>query len=212
MKQKIFYNILDKKRLNFLILLKSFKKDFYLAGGTALALQFGHRDSVDFDFFTKKNINTVYLFKEIKKIFNNYKIVKIQEEKNTLSVIIEDDIKLSFFSYDYKLIKPTIKIQYFNLASINDIGCMKLSAIVSRAVNKDYIDLYYILQKINLNKLLQESKKKFSDIDIDLILKSLVFFRDIQKEPIKFKNDNKISLKEIEIYFKEKVKKYYENR
>lgn len=63
----MFYNILDKKRKDILPLFKSFKKDFYLAGGTALALQVGHRDSIDFDFFTQKTINTITLFKKLKK-------------------------------------------------------------------------------------------------------------------------------------------------
>ena len=95
----MFYNILDKKRLAILPLLKNFKKDFYLAGGTSLALQIGHRDSIDFDFFSPKDIDTKQLFFQIKEIFKNYKILNIQEEKNTLSVLINENIKLSFFTY-----------------------------------------------------------------------------------------------------------------
>jgi hypothetical protein len=80
----MFYNILDKKRLAILPLLKNFKADFYLAGGTGLALQLGHRDSIDFDFFLPKNIDTPKLFFTIRYIFKNHKILKVQEEKNTL--------------------------------------------------------------------------------------------------------------------------------
>ena len=85
----MFYNILDKKRLSILPLLNNFKKDFYLAGGTGLALQLGHRDSIDFDFFSKKDINTTELFLKIKQVFRGHKIKKVQEIKNTLTVFID---------------------------------------------------------------------------------------------------------------------------
>ena len=76
----MFYNILDKKRKNILPFLKNFKSDFYLAGGTALALQIGHRDSIDFDFFAPQDIDTKKLFEKIRDIFQDFEISKIQEE------------------------------------------------------------------------------------------------------------------------------------
>lgn len=205
----IFYSIFDKKRLIFLPLLKNFKRDFYLAGGTGLALQIGHRDSIDFDFFTEKDINTAKLFEQLKKVFKGYKIVKVQEEKNTLSVIIDDIIKLSFFTYKYKLVNKTIKTEYFDLSSITDIACMKLSAIVSRATNKDYVDIYYILKKIDLPVLLDKMKNKFPDMDVNVVLKSLVFFDDIEKEPLRFRNNNRVNFQEVKDYFKKEVKGLY---
>lgn len=201
----MFYNVLDKKRREILPLLKSFKKDFYLVGGTALALQIGHRDSVDFDFFSKKDINTKELFNKVKDVFRGHKILKIQEEENTLTVIIDDNIDLSFFGYKYKLIKPLIKEEYFNLASVEDIGCMKFSAIIGRKINKDYIDLYYILQKLKLRNLLDAAKRKMPELDSNLIIKNLVYFEDVESSPIKFRNNNKVSLKEVEKYIKRAV-------
>lgn len=66
----MYYGILDKKRIDILPLLKPFKKDFYLAGGTALALQIGHRDSIDFGFLKKNDFDVVktFLINEVKKI------------------------------------------------------------------------------------------------------------------------------------------------
>lgn len=204
----MFLNILDKKRLNILPLLKTLKKDFYLAGGTALALQLGHRDSIDFDFFIKKNIDTGKLFEKLKETFKNHQILKVQEEKNTLTVIINEEIKLSFFSYPYALIDKLIDTENFKIASIKEIGCMKLSAITSRATLKDYVDLYFILEKIKLPELLAKAEKKFPDLDTNLILKSLVYFDDLEKGPIKFKNNNKITLKEIKKSLEKKIKTY----
>ena len=76
--------------------------------------------------------------------------------------------------------------------SIKDIGCMKLSAIISRATNKDYIDLYYILQRVELLELLKWAEQKFPEIDTNLILKSLVYFEDVEVETINFKHNKEV--------------------
>lgn len=205
----MFYNILDEERLNILPLLKIFKEDFYLAGGTALALQLGHRDSVDFDFFSKNNIDTEELFKKLENIFKEYKIRKVQEEKNTLTIIAGENVKISFFTYEYQLLKPLIEEQYLNLASAEDIACMKLSAIVSRSTEKDYIDLYFILQKYSLSSLLELAQEKFPSVDKNLILKSLVYFDDITEEVIIFKNNKNVSFKRVKKFLIGESEKYF---
>ncbi|MBU4375122.1 nucleotidyl transferase AbiEii/AbiGii toxin family protein [Patescibacteria group bacterium] len=204
----MFYNILDKKRLSILPLLNAFKKDFYLAGGTALALQIGHRDSIDFDFFCPKDIDTKKLFNKIKEIFKGRKILKTQEEKNTLSVFIDGNIRLSFLAYKYKLNEKLIDEKNIKLASAADIGCMKLSAIAGRASSKDYIDLYFILKIIPLDKLIKKANKIMPELDANLILKSLVYFDDIEKEPINFKNNNNVDFQQVKKFLIAKVKKY----
>ena len=199
------YEILDNKRRNILPLLKEFKEDFYMAGGTALALQIGHRDSIDFDFFYQGDFDTTVLFTRIKKVFSDFRILKIQEDKNTLTVLIDDNIKISFFSYDYNLLKDKIEEENFYLASKEDIACMKLSAILGRASNKDYVDLYFILQEIDLSCLLDLANKKFSDIDINLILKSLVYFDDMEEEKMLYKNNFQIDFEDIKKFLIERV-------
>ncbi len=92
----MFYNILDKKRKSILPLFEPLKNEFYLAGGTALALQIGHRDSIDFDFFSDKDFDTKELFEKLEKIFSAYKIKKVQDEKNTLTIVVDDNVRLSF--------------------------------------------------------------------------------------------------------------------
>lgn len=201
------YHILDKKRKEILPLFKEFKRDFYLAGGTALALQIGHRRSIDFDFFSAKKFSSKELMERIKSAFNKYKIEQVQDEKNTLSVVV-NDVKLSFFHYPYPLIFRPKNIKYIKLASIKDIGCMKLSAIVSRAANKDYIDVYFILQNTSLRNLLRCAKKKMPELDENLILKSLVYFKDVEKEKIEFIADKKINFKTVENFLQDAVKKY----
>lgn len=202
----MFYDILDKKRLDLLPLFKNLKSDFYLAGGTALALQIGHRDSIDFDFFKEGEVDTQKLFSNLEGFVKGRHILKIQEERDTLGLIIDDNVKVSFFGYKYKLINELIHEENLNLASVGDIGCMKLSAITGRASSKDYVDLYYILQNVQLENLLEKASEKFSDLDRNLILKSLVYFEDVIFEPIMFKNNNHIDFEEIKKFLEEKVK------
>ena len=206
----MFYNILSRKRKAILPLFKSLKNDFYLAGGTALALQIGHRDSIDFDFFSKKSFDTNILFEKIKNIFKNenHKIQKVQDEENTLTVIADNDIKISFFAYNYPLLKPLITDKYLNIASIEDIACMKLSAITSRSTAKDYVDIYFVLQNKKLPVLLNFAQKKFPSLDRNLILKSLVYFDDVAEEPIIFKNNNVVSFNEVKASLQKAVKDF----
>jgi hypothetical protein len=206
----LFYDILDDQRKSLLPLFSDFKNDFYLAGGTGLALQLGHRDSVDFDLFSNKGFSTNELFEKITLAFPGKKIKNIQEEKDTLSILIEDKVKVSFFAYKYPLLEPLIKSEYFNLCSFLDIGCMKLSALISRAMQKDYVDLYFISQKVGLEKLLGSVEKKFPSLDYNLVLKSLVYFEDLVEEPINYKNNNEVDFEVIKSFFREKLKSYFD--
>ena len=191
------YEILDDKRRNILPLLAPLKDDFYLAGGTALALWLGHRDSVDFDFFTLKSFDTNSLFEQLRDIFQGHKLVKIQDEKDTITVIVDDEIKISFMTYRYKLLEDLRDEPFLRLAGVRDIACMKLSAIVGRASNKDYIDLFFILRKHALSEILADAERKFPQLDRNLILKSIVYFADIRQEPILFQSGREVSFSEV---------------
>ncbi len=203
----MFYDILDKKRLVVLPKLSFLKGRFYLAGGTGLALQLGHRDSVDFDFFTKENFDTFELYKELLQIFGQENVSKTLEEKNTLYVVLNGNIKLSFFSYPYSLLEPTVEEEFSDIASVADIGCMKLSAVVGRASEKDYIDLFFILKQISLTALLSKATEKMPDLDQNLILKSLIYFGDVEKEKIVFKHNFEVSFDTVKKFLEEEVKK-----
>ena len=176
---------LDNTRLTLLPKLIYFKNMwFYLAGWTALALQFWHRKSIDFDFFISEDINTEKLFKNILWEFIWYKVKKTHEENNTLYIEI-NDIKLSFMSYKYDLVENRIETEYLNIANFIDIWAMKLWAIQNRATNKDYVDLYYIFKKISLENLLQKFENKFWNIvSKNVIIKSITYFEDITYEDL----------------------------
>ena len=191
--------VLDKNRLELLPKLKYFKiLGFYLAGWTALALQFWHRQSIDFDFFIKSNIDTENLYENILEEFKNEKVIKTFEENNTLYIEI-NDIKISFMTYKYDLLEDFIQTEYINISSFIDIWAMKLWAIQNRATNKDYVDIYYILHKININELIWKFYRKFwKVVSENIILKSLVYFDDIDNEEL-IMND-KTTFEEIKKY------------
>ncbi|TSC55543.1 MAG: hypothetical protein G01um101418_865 [Parcubacteria group bacterium Gr01-1014_18] len=203
------YDILDSFRRDLLPAFGAFKGEFYLAGGTALALQLGHRDSFDFDFFKKEDFDPMALWKRLEKHFVPHSLQMIQNERNTLSVIIGEKVKLSFFSYDYPMIEPLLPEPYLNMAGMLDIGCMKLSAIIARATLKDYVDLYYILHNITLPSLLEKTALKFSHLDQNLVLKSLLYFEDVVEDPVIFKKDRDISWPAIQDFLKKEVGKIY---
>lgn len=198
--------VINKKTEQLLKLLTESKiiDNFYLAGGTALALQFGHRKSVDLDWFNKDNFDTQKLREELSKIGQ---IIIEAEEKNTLDLILSD-VKLTFLGYTYNLLFPLLDYQGIKLADYRDIACMKLDAVSSRGSKKDFIDIYFIFQKISFNELFELFEKKYNQIKFNRlhILKSLNYFADADKEPMPVMIKD-VSWREVKKYFKDLSKK-----
>jgi len=208
--QKLFIDILDEKRREILPLLKKFKGRFYLAGGTALALQLGHRDSIDFDFFTWNDFNSKLLFEELKELFSAHKVALIQAGNKTLNLTIDENIKLSFFCIKEKLLGPVIDFDFFDIASINDIACMKVVALL-RAELKDYVDLFYLFKQIPLEKVMENCKKKYSGFEEMVYLKAIASLEDINQGEILFKKGKKIEIEEIKKDLQKKANNYLRN-
>jgi len=178
-------------------------KGFYLAGGTGLALQLRHRISLDLDFFSKKKINPKTLIQKISTL-GRFSVEK--EEKDTL-IGIFNKTNVSFFTYNYPLLFPLIKIKKISVADIRDIGCMKISAISSRGSKKDFVDVFFICQSVSLKTLLALFEKKYKGVNYNMvhILKSLVYFDDARKDPMP-QMIKKISWPDIEEFFIKEVK------
>jgi hypothetical protein len=193
--------VLDKlKKLSIL-------KDFYLAGGTALALQIGHRRSVDLDFFTKKFPKRDLLLQELRPLNPSVS----QEAPGTMDLLI-NNVKVSFLEYKYPLLQPLVNYREINLANTIDIACMKLSAVSSRGSKKDFVDLYVILQKYELNKLINDFEEKYKGADYQKvhILKSLIFFDDADEEP-ELDYIKNIKWEAVKTSIENKVKNYLAN-
>ena len=199
----IHYHILDDERRGILPLLGELKSQFYLAGGTGLALQIGHRDSIDFDFFTETDFDTTLLFQKLEKIFTGRKIDEIQNETGTITIIIDNKIKMSFFYYPYKLLLPLIDEPFLKIASIADIAAMKVSAITSRATLKDYVDVFFIFDHLSFKKIMAYAREKMPFLDENFIRKSMVYFDDVKEEELIFKTSARPSMKDV----KERIKR-----
>lgn len=206
----MFWAILDEERRKALPALGSFRREgFYLARGTALALQIGHRDSVDFDFFKGEAFDTVRMFEHVLAAFPMTSVVKVQDERNTLSVIAVSSIKISFMSYPYPLLRPLVTADGLDVAGMVDIGCMKLSAITGRATLKDYVDLYFILHRMSLTELLDLCAVKLPQLDRALILKAMAYFDDLDDEPVRYIHGQQRSFEEVKRFLIAQAKTVY---
>jgi len=161
-------------------------QDFFLVGGTALALQLGHRISIDIDLFTQKNFDTKKLFL---KLNNNFDILDLTENANTLNFNIifpeksDNIVKIDLIKYSYPLINPILEFDKIRLLSVEDIIPMKLSAIAGRGSKKDFYDIYYLLKSHSLGRMFELFEIKFPNTNEFQILKSLTYFEDAEIEP-----------------------------
>lgn len=161
-------------------------KDFYLVGGTALALQLGHRISVDLDLFTEKDFNTEKIINKLEKQFSLTNLIK-QENTLNLNIIFpensENSIKIDLIKYSYPLINPVLEIDRIRLLSTEDIIPMKLSAIAGRGSKKDFYDIFFLLKSYSLDKMFDLFSQKFPNTNQFHVLKSLTYFDDADIEP-----------------------------
>lgn len=156
---------------------------FYLGGGTAVALHLGHRRSVDFDWFTCELIeDPLLLAEEARK--SGLSVQTIQTAHKTLHAVI-GGVRVSFFEYPYATIAEPKSWNGtpIELASLDDLGCMKLAAIAQRGSRKDFIDLYFIAREHKpLDELLRLYRTKYSTGDIAHALIGLTYFDDAEEE------------------------------
>ena len=202
--------ISKKTKANLEILIKkAMLKNFYLVGGTGAALQLKHRVSLDLDFFTKKNIDTKNL---IQKIKTQGKFSIERESENTL-IGIFNGTRLSFLKYDYPLLFDPKQIKGIKIADLRDIGCMKIDAVSSRGMKRDFVDLFFICREaISLKNLLSLFKKKYKSVNYNRlhILKSLVYFEDAENNPMP-RMILPTSWQEVKNFFKEEIRKINKN-
>jgi hypothetical protein len=160
------------------------ERHFYLAGGTALAIFLRHRQSLDLDWFTPQPLlDPMGLAQALRQAGVPFSTG--QTAPGTLHGQIED-LRVSFFEYRYPLLLPLVQWQEIgiSLASLDDLACMKLSAIAQRGSKKDFFDIYALCQAHrSLEELLERYLQKFSVADISPVLYGLVYFDDAETEP-----------------------------
>ena len=184
----LHYETVDEGTLGLLKQLHALEilSEMRLVGGTSLALQIGHRKSIDIDLFGNLSSDYDSLIDELKTLGE---VVPLKNSKNIHSLLI-NEIKVDIVNYKYKWLSNKISADNLCLATIHDIAAMKLNAIIGRGSKKDFIDLFFILKDYSLATIMGFYTKKYNDGSAFLVLKSLIYFEDAEIEEMPFMFNN----------------------
>lgn len=177
----------------------------YLGGGTACALQLGHRISVDLDFFTTEEFDAREFSQSLKRVG---KFKTDRQSWGTLLGTLEE-VRFSIFVYKYPVLYPYKHIFNINILDLRDIAAMKIDAISTRGLKRDFVDLYFICQKgISLKESLSFYNHKYGKLSSNLvhIQKSLVYFVDAEISPMP-KMLKPCKWEEVKRFFEKEVKR-----
>lgn len=185
---------------------KNYLKDFHLVGGTALALHLYHRKSADIDLFSNFSFDASLLLENIRQDFSyQLDLTAINTLKGSI-----DNIKVDFLAHRYPYLFEPVTLSGIVMLSLPDIAAMKLNAIsTSGQRSKDFIDLYYLLDHFDLNSLLSFYKKKYAQENDVFILKSIMYFDDVDLSdwPVLVK-DPQLQWKEVKRKLEKTVMQY----
>lgn len=175
----MYKDILTKNQRELLSLISTFSKNFYLVGGTAIALYLGHRQSIDFDLFTRSDIKNRGIKEKIKK--NRFSIQKVLYEDFIQLHLIVNSVKLTFYSYPYNIVAENDFDTIIKMPTLLDLAAMKAFALGRRAKWKDYVDLYFILkQRFTLDEISDRATQLFSKFfNKKQFCEQLSYFEDI---------------------------------
>ena len=178
--------ILTEKQIELLPLVKKFRENFILVGGTAIALQIGHRRSIDFDMFSFQEFNNLKIRKTIIK--NGYKIGKVYKDEEGQFTFFIDNVQFTFFHYPFKIDFPEKLENILQMPDLLTLAAMKAYALGRRAKWKDYVDLYFILQEYQFKEIVNKAKRIFKgQFNEKLFREQLSYFEDINyTEPIEY--------------------------
>jgi hypothetical protein len=179
-----------------------------LAGGTALALQLGHRISYDLDFFTEKDFQIEPVISKIRESGNPFQVI-LAEEGTLIAEV--GGIKVSLLRYGYGFPEKQVIYNKVRLAGIPDIASMKVIAISQRGTKRDFVDLFVILQEMPFHKISDHMTRRFGKERINAVHigKSLVYFSDADSDPEPaYIKGREIEWEEIRKFFKGHVKQF----
>lgn len=184
----LYYQTVDASTLELLKKLLGVPvfKNMRLAGGTSMALQIGHRKSIDLDLFGTLQADDS-TFSEALGIFE--KITRLKKTPN-INIFSINHVKVDFVNYTYPWLDEIKTEGGLRLAGLKDIAAMKLAAVTGRGTKKDFIDICFLLKQFSLQVMLQYYKSKYADGSEFLVLKSLTYFEDAEseQEPVMLKN------------------------
>jgi len=189
--------ILSKRQSELMPLLKLANRDFGLVGGTAVALQIGHRRSIDFDFFSFKEFKSKDILKRVGRVA---KITKILVNKTGELTFFSHDVKVTFYNFPYKIEYEKTFDKIIKLPNILTLAAMKAFALGQMAKWKDYVDLYFIMKDFfPFEKISRKGKELFGpEFNEKLFRIQLSYFSDVNyDEEVEFLPGFKVSDEKI---------------
>lgn len=157
--------------------------DMRLVGGTSLALQYGHRRSVDLDFFGHTTEDVDELTDMMHDCADN--VVRSNCTKRIKAYFL-NNVKVDVVNYDYKWIDEPVLEDGLRLASPKDIAAMKVNAVMGRGTKKDFVDVYFLLQHYSFEELIQFYLQKYTDGSEYRALLSMSYFADADPQPMPY--------------------------
>ena len=190
-------------------------KNFNIVGGTALALQIGHRKSIDIDLFFNSpeiSVDLALILDECRDAFKKVEVVSIYENRTLITHI--ENIKVDFVAQaNSKMLDNPTEIQGLRLATLRDIAAMKIMAVATTSNRiKDYVDIFYLLKKFSLETMFDFYYEKYNVSSEQGALDNLPYFYDVSQDEFEALDfmDTAPSLKEVCSILTQEVKKYSE--
>lgn len=195
--------ILSKEQKRLLPVIALFKKEYYLVGGTAIALHLGHRQSVDFDLFKKNKLRKNDIYTKLRS--GSREIINGYEDSDQLNLIV-DGVKFTFFQYPYEIPTHSELEGIIKMPNLLTLSAMKAFALGRRAKWKDYVDLYFLLKfHFSIKEISNEAKGLFKDQFSEKLFKmQLGYFDGINyDEEVNFLIDNPPNEQEVKNFLTE---------
>ena len=177
---KIHKEIFTSEQNRLLPLVRVFSKNFYLVGGTAIALHLGHRRSIDFDLFSKEKFGNQSILNKIFSFTTPDEIIVNKFDELTLII---QGVKITFFHYPYEISRSENLGDNLKMPDLLTLSAMKAFALGQRAKWKDYVDLYFILKDhFPVSQISQRSREIFDGFNEKLFRGQLAYFEGINYE------------------------------
>ena len=181
--------------------------DFYLAGGTALALQIGHRISVDFDLFNQREIDR-HMFQHVQSVLGDAVEIEPLVNNGDELTILADGVKMTFLRYPFPVRDSLVLFERVRLLSVSEIATTKAYTIGRRGSFKDYVDLYFVIHenRSTLADIIAGAEQKFgTDFNSRLFLEQLVYVADLDEADVWFIKP-KITRRAVQSFFEDRVR------
>ena len=201
----MYPEILSPEQKELLPLLKHFRREFYLVGGTAIALQIGHRRSIDFDLFKPLSFSSKKLLNKIDDNHYHYHVTRRVREQLNLNIL---NVKFTFFEYPYPVESPIDFNKILRMPDLLTLAAMKAFALGRRSKWKDYIDLYFLISKyFSINEIALKAESIYGqEFSGKLFRSQLAFHKDIDySESVDYMNGYEENADKIKAFLIDKA-------